>query len=61
LRRAAYQTLRLRALAASRRRRPTDDGRRTTDDGRKDQFYRMREFAVTDPDGYVIFLAHWIG
>lgn len=27
----------------------------------KDQFYGMREFAVTDPDGYVIFFAQRIG
>lgn len=27
----------------------------------KDQFYGMREFGITDPDGYVIFFAQRIG
>jgi lactoylglutathione lyase len=27
----------------------------------KDQFYGMREFAIEDPDGYVIFFAQRIG
>jgi len=26
----------------------------------KDQFYRMREFGIEDPDGYVIFFAQRI-